>query len=379
MGSGAAASTDALSGAILKKLRKAMGDEELDVVLPMSPENIVYIAGVVPPSLRTVRSRLACAVIPAQGSTELIVVALEKGAVEAASRLDRVTTYREFEQDPVAAFADSLRARGLEGSAVGIETTYLPAASFDLLRKEIPKAKLVPIDDLLAEVRSIKTVEEIETIESIGRAAQEIGEESTRLVSAGATENDLAGFITGKYQELGGRLTMLVVGSGTRSALANAAPTDKVLERGDTVRIDVIGTRDNYCSDVARTAVVGQPSAEQESLYRSLKEVHERILSSLRPGVRTDKLYAIYRDAMEAADLPYYHFVGHGLGITLHEDPFVRDGLSVALAPNMVLCIEPLALVEGTHGMQIEDEVLITSDGCRLLTEAGDLLRIEAP
>ena len=85
MGNGTAPSTEALSGAILKKLREAMAVKELNVILAMSPENIVYVAGVVPPSLRTVRSRLACAVIPAQGSTELIIVALEKGAVESAS------------------------------------------------------------------------------------------------------------------------------------------------------------------------------------------------------------------------------------------------------------------------------------------------------
>lgn len=371
-------SPDALGASILTNLKHAMRDADLDVLLASSPENILYVAGTVPPSLRTVRSRLACAVLPAEGSTELIVVALERGTVEEACRLDEVTTYREFDDDPVSAFAASLRDRGLEDAAVGIEATYLPVAAFERLRAELPHTKLVPTDDLLAEVRSIKTPEEIETIAAIGSAAQRIGEEATRLVSAGDTENELAGVITKRYEGIGGRLTMLVVGSGPRSAIANAAPTEKALERGDTVRIDVIGTRDNYCSDVARTAVVGDPSEEQASLYRRLKEAHERILDSLRPGVLTDKLYAIYRDAMEAAGLPYYHFVGHGLGITLHEDPFVREGLSVALAPNMVLCIEPLVLVDGSHGMQIEDEVLITSDGCRLLTEAGDLLRIDA-
>lgn len=366
------------SEAIVGKLRAAMTAQDLDAVLPMAPENIVYVAGVVPPSLRTVRSRLACGIVPIEGPTELIVIALEEGAVKPHNRLDRMTTYREFEEDAVTTAAASLRERGLGDARIGVEATYLPKASFDLLEESLPGAQLVAIDDLLAEVRSIKTPEEVSTIADIGSEAQRIGEECLGLLSTGETEAMLGETITQRYEAVGGRLTMLVVGSGSRSALANAPPTDKVIEPGDVVRIDVIGVRDNYCSDVARTAVVGEPSREQRDLYGRLKDVHERILASLRPGAMSDDLYGIYRDAMAEARLPYYHFVGHGLGITLHEDPFINDRKPVALAPGMVLCVEPMSLIQGRYGMQIEDEILITEDGCRPLTRAGDLMTIEA-
>jgi Xaa-Pro dipeptidase len=81
---------------------------------------------------------------------------------------------------------------------------------------------------------------------------------------------------------------------------------------------------------------------------------------------------------MAAAGLPAYHFVGHGLGVTLHEDPFIDPLQSVALEEGMVLCIEPLTSIDGQFGMQVEDEVLVTADGCELLTEASDILRIGA-
>ena len=147
-----------------------------------------------------------------------------------------------------------------------------------------------------------------------------------RAVRAGATERDLANAIIERYAEAGGDgLTMLVVGSGARSAHPNAPATDRVLQAGDVVRVDIIGTMRHYHSDVARTAVVGEPTAEQERIYALLSDVHERALAALRPGVVTSDVYKIYRHAMDAAGLPPYHFVGHGLGITLHEEPFVNE------------------------------------------------------
>lgn len=363
--------------AILRKLRDAMAELGIDALLPMAPENLSYVAGVVPPSLRTVRTRLACCVIPVEGITEMVVVALEKQAVEERCRLDVVTPYQEFEQDAVSVVASSLRDRGLADAVLGVETTYVPAASFDLLRELLPKARFVPIDDLLSDIRTIKTTEEIRCIEFIGRAAEQSGEDAISTVAPGDTERQLGDMIGERYSAAGGQLTMLVVGAGTRSALPNAVPTDLTLKHGDAVRIDVIGTKDNYASDVARTAVVGEPSVEQATVYSTLRSIYDRTITAIKPGVLTTDLYAIYRDAMEAAGLPYYHFLGHGLGITLHEEPFISDRRPVALATNMVLCIEPMTLIEGRFGMQIEDEVVVTSDGCRPITAAGDLLQID--
>ena len=223
----------------------------------------------------------------------------------------------------------------------------------------------------------LKLPAEIEAIRSIGAAAERIANECVALVGPGDTERDLAGLIEERYAEAGGeRLDMLVVGSGPRSAHPNAPATDRELQEGDVVRIDVIGTADNYYSDVARTAVVGEPSDEQRRIHDLLFWVHERTLDALRPGVLSSDVFSIYDHAMRDAGLPAYHFVGHGLGVTLHEDPFVNATTSRRLEEGMVLCIEPLTMLEGRFGMQIEDEVLITAGGCEPITHADGLLRI---
>lgn len=370
----------AVGDEVLVKLRAAMAADVLDVLVPLSPENLAYASGAAPPSQKTVRSRLAAAIVPASGDdTEVITVALEAPLVRSQSRLARVTPYQEFVEHPIDVIAASLRDRGLADGRIGIETTYLTVADHERLRSVLPSAELRPVDALWERLRMTKTPSEVERIRRIGQAAQRITEECVALVGAGSTERELGNLLTERYHAAGGdALTMLVVASGERSAHLNGPPTDRVMQAGEIVRTDVIGTAGHYCSDVARTAVVGEPTAEQRQLYQLLYDVHRRCLDALRPGAISSDIYRIYHDAMAQAGLPAYHFVGHGLGVTLHEGPFIDPLRSVPLEEGMVLCIEPLTSLEGRFGMQIEDEVLITADGRELLTEATDILRIGA-
>jgi Xaa-Pro aminopeptidase len=363
---------------ILAKLDVGMAEHGLDALLATSPENVTWASGAAPPSQKVVRSRLAAAIVPRGGESELVAIALEGPVVRTQSRLSSLRLYEEFVEDPVLVFADALRQRGLDAGSIGVELTHLSHADFGKLAAALPDARLVRADELLEELRMVKTPAEIEAIRDIGVAAERIAAEVCAGFGAGATERTIANFVAERYAEAGGDgLTMLVVGSGPRSAAVNAPPTDRVLAPGDVVRLDIIGTKAGYHSDVARTAVVGEPTAEQQRVYDLLLGVHRRCLAALRPGALTTDIFAIYREAMAAADLPPYHFVGHGLGITLHEDPFVNDLKPIVLKPGMVLCIEPLTLLEARFGMQIEDEVLITADGYEPITEVGELMRME--
>ena len=362
---------------IVGKLEQAMAERGLDALVATSPENVAWASGAAPPSQKTVRSRLAAAIVPREGESELVAIALEGPVVRPQSRLDSIRLYEEFVEDPVLVFADSLRQRGLDEGVVGVEETHLSQADYGKLAAALPAARLVRADELLEELRMVKTPSEIEAIRDIGGAAERIAGEVCERFGAGSTEREIANFVAERYAEAGGDgLTMLVVGSGPRSAAVNAPPSGRVLEQGDVLRLDIIGTKGRYHSDVARTAVVGEPTAEQQRVYDLLHGVHRRCLAALWPGALTSDVYAIYRQAMDEAALPPYHFVGHGLGITLHEDPFVNALSAIPLEEGMVLCIEPLTLLEGRFGMQIEDEVLITADGYEPFTEAGGLTRM---
>ncbi len=364
---------------IRAKLQRAMQEHGLDALIATSPENVAWTSGAAPPSQKTVRSRLAAAIVPADGGSELVAIALEGPVVRTQSRLDSLRLYQEFIEDPVEVFADSARQRGLEQGTIGVEETHLSHADYAKLAGALPGARLTRADELFAKLRMVKTPAEVEAIRDIGGVAERIAVEVCERFGAGSSEREIANFVAERYAEAGGDgLTMLVVGSGPRSAAVNAPPTSRVLERGDMLRLDIIGTKGRYHSDVARTAVVGEPTAEQQRVYDLLYGVHRRCLAALRPGALTSDVYAIYRQAMDDAGLPPYHFVGHGLGITLHEDPFVNALSAIPLEEGMVLCIEPLTLLEGHFGVQIEDEVLITADGYEPFTEAGGLTRMDA-
>jgi Xaa-Pro dipeptidase len=362
---------------IVGKLEEAMAARSLDALVATSPENVAWASGAAPPSQKTVRSRLAAAIVPLDGESELVAIALEGPVVRTQSRLDSIRLYEEFVEDPVLVFADSLRQRGLAEGVVGVEETHLSHADYAKLAAALPAARLVRADELFEQLRMVKTPSEIEAIRDIGGSAERIAREVCERFGAGSTERQIANFVAERYAEAGGDgLTMLVVGSGPRSAAVNAPPTGRVLEDGEVLRLDIIGTKGRYHSDVARTAVVGEPTANQRRVYDLLHGVHRRCLAELRPGALSSDVYAIYRQAMDDAGLPPYHFVGHGLGITLHEDPFVNALSSIPLEEGMVLCIEPLTLLEGEFGMQIEDEILITADGYEPFTEAGGLTRM---
>jgi len=360
------------SDAVITRAREFMEANDLDAIVAMSPENVAYVAGVTPPSQRLVRARHAACVVPLAGESTFVAVKLEGPVVRARSRLDEIVLYEEFVEDPMNVVARVVADVGLDRSRIGIEETFLPVADHRKLQAALPRAELVAVDGPLATLRMVKTPREIATIRAIAGAAERIHAEVAARFGAGATEAEVGRFIAERYGEEGGDgLTMLVVGSGERSAFLNAPPTPRVLERGDLVRIDIIGTKDAYYSDVARTLAVGEPSDEQRRIFALLYDVHRAVIDAVRPGVLSSDIYAIYHERMVEAGLPPYHFVGHGLGVTLHEEPFIDAIHSIPLAEGMVLCIEPLTALDGRFGVQIEDEVLVTADGCELLTEAG--------
>jgi Xaa-Pro dipeptidase len=362
---------------IVEKARQVMRDAALDVLVMSSPENVAYVGGVSPPSQRVVRSRHAFVVVPLVGPTHYIVIQLEAGLVRRKAHADEIRVYQEFVEDPLDVAVDVIRSLGGASGRVGIEETHLPARDLARMREALPRTDLVAADEMILDMRLVKTPEEIRKIREIGAVAERAALVAVAETTVGSTEREIGNRIAELYAQGGGdQLTMLVVGAGERSAEPNAPPTARKIERGDLIRVDVIGTMDNYYSDVARTAIAGSPTEEQQKIWNLLADIRNRALDAIRPGILTSDVYRLYEELMDEAGLPKYHFLGHGLGVTLHEEPFLSSMHKVELQAGMVMCVEPLCLFDGRFGLQIEDEVVITEDGCEPITNGGPLLKV---
>jgi len=228
----------------------------------------------------------------------------------------------------------------------------------------------------------IKTREEIEKLRIVGKASEKVHHDAFGRLKPDMTELDLAGFIVnGLYREGVDQILKLVIGAGKRCSHANPGPTKNVIKKGDMIRVDIFGSLGGYLSDVARTAVVGKPNSFQKETWKKLIESRDLILENIRPGAHSRDIYQKFSKRFKDMGLEPINFVGHGIGLTLHENPYINRFSDTVLEPGMVLCIEPYyMMVDRNMGFQIEDEVIVTQKGYELITDykdPGELIQIE--
>jgi Xaa-Pro aminopeptidase len=167
------------------------------------------------------------------------------------------------------------------------------------------------------------------------------------------------------------------VGSGARSGIVNCKPTDKAIEKGEVVRLEVLAELDNYRSNVTRTVVMGKPTAEQQQVWRVLIGARDACRDMLRPGTPVRELYRTYVNLCRQGGIePTLKFLGHGIGQTIHEEPYITDTRDIVLEPNITHTMEPLYMIPGRMGFHVEDMYVITTAGHDAIT--GDLLPNDA-
>jgi len=351
---------------------RLMKKYNLNGLIAMTPENFGYTTGVMVPTQVTVRSRHAIHIINELGKSETVVVNIEEGLVKSESWIDcnSIESYNEFTQSPILIAASKLVKLGLEGKRVGIEMNYIPYKDYLKLTEAVPTVEFIDAQELFEELRKIKLGFELQRIEAFGSQAEKVIYSAFDGVKAGMTEKDMKNIITKGFNEIGGdKLTVLTIGSGERSCFLNAPPTDRVLKSGDVVRIDLVGIdkRGYYC-DVCRTAVVGEPTDEQKLIWSRIVRMHDEIIHKIKPGVDTKDIYDDFRNQFQKWGYPAVDFVGHGVGLSLHEEPYIGRYAHNIIEENMALCVEPIMIKPGEFGLHLENEVIVTADGCKVIS-----------
>ena len=254
--------------------------------------------------------------------------------------------------------------------AIGIEMDYLPAGDFAELQKLLPQASFKPAQALLARLREVKTPEEIGILRKLSRIADKAITDAYHSVRAGSTEMDLAAALTrGVYEQGAEYFKLMIVATGERSVFPNVGPTERVLKRGDVCRVEIFPIIGGYHAGVCRTAAVGVAPAEAERIWANLTECKYMLLDVIKPGASSRAIYELYLKKVGELGLPPISFIGHGIGLHLHEDPYLGPD-DRELEAGMVLGIEPLIYETGFgFGMQNKDMVLVTEKGCELLSD----------
>lgn len=277
-------------------------------------------------------------------------------------------TLTEFSETVAeVAHAWGVRTLGIES---GVSVAWLQG-----MRKPMRKVgiRLKPIGAPVEKLRRVKDADEIARLRTAAHLADATFEHIQRLFQPEVVEWDIAMEIDFYIRRQGAYPAFdTIVVSGERSALPHGKPSERHLQKGDFVTVDFGARLDGYCSDLTRTVVIGSASPEHRRLYTAVLDALNRALDAMRPGVKGKQIDAIARQTIDSYGLGDYfvHSLGHSLGIAVHDGAGLSYREKQPLEAGMVLTVEPGVYVPDFGGVRIEQDVLITDDGCELLTHA---------
>jgi Xaa-Pro aminopeptidase len=367
---------------ILARQFKAMQAHGLDAMISCSPENFAYAAGFVVPSQALIRHRHAMVIVTADRKAALFGVDMEATTIRTRAPDVPTRIWGEFTDDPMAVLADQLTQLGLHAGRIGIEMDYLPARDFARLREALPHAAF---EHILARLRQIKTAPEIDLLRRLSRIADQAITDALASVKVDDSEMDIAGHLTRNVYGLGAEhFKLMIVATGERSELPNVGPSERRLHKGDVCRVEIFSVIGGYQAGVCRTAVVQEAPPMAEEIWQVLVDCKYKIMEMVRPGASCRAIYDAFIAKLSERNLPPISFVGHGIGLHLHEDPYLgktpilgQPGRDALLEENMVLGFEPLCYRTGYgFGMQNKDMLLVTRDGSELLSDYADTDRL---
>lgn len=350
-----------------EKAREAitlMGRSGVDALLLFPGADIGYFTGFTIGS----SERIAAALIPFDGEPALIVNELERDLRGQKPWIEHVEVWREHE-DPVRLLADIICRGGLAHGVIGIaEDAYW--GWVNRLQGLVPDARFVNISRHLNAVRMVKAPQELDWMRKACAIADRALQHGFNKLHNGMTERELASAITGEMRHLGGGDTFCTALFGERAALPHGRAADRRLKPGDAVLVDTGTTFHGYWSDITRTVFYGEPTPRQRELYELVYKANRAGFEAARAGATCESVDAAGRKVIADAGLGdhFIHRLGHGVGLQIHERPYIVRGNGLELRPGMTFTIEPGVYIVGEIGIRVEDTVVCSGDGCESLT-----------
>ncbi|ORW28767.1 dipeptidase [Mycobacterium paraense] len=308
--------------------------------------------------------RLTALVLPASGDPTVVVPRLELAALKGSAVAELGLAVRDWVDgdDPYRLVGAALGG----GPAATAVTDSMPALHL-LPLAEVLGVLPVLATDLLRELRMAKEQCEIDALRKAGAAIDRVHARVPEFLRPGRTEADVAADIAEAIVAEGhSEVAFIIVGSGPHAADPHHGYSDRELQAGDIVVVDIGGAYEpGYHSDSTRTYSIGEPAPDVAQQYSVLQRAQRAALEAVRPGVTAEQVDAAARDVLAEAGLAEYfvHRTGHGIGLSVHEEPYIVAGNDLPLAAGMAFSIEPGIYFPGRWGARIEDIVVVTDDG----------------
>jgi Xaa-Pro aminopeptidase len=351
----------------LDKVRAALAERNLDAVLVYKPENRAYLSGFT-------------------GTAGWLLITLAKAwlitdfryAEQAATQAPAFEVIKP--ESTVAALLATLCEQE-QIDRLGIEGDYVTVDDYRAYEQALGERDLVSMAGTIETLRMIKDEAELTLMRRAAAIADETFTHILSYIKPGVAERDIAVEMEYKMKKLGaeGLAFDIIVASGVRSAMPHGVASDKKIGAGELVTLDFGAVYRGYCSDMTRTVMVGEPSAQQREIYGIVLEAEERGVAATRAGINGKDLDEVCRGYIREHGHAeaFGHSTGHGVGRYIHEGPKLSvRGEKDLLKPGMVVTIEPGIYLSGWGGVRIEDMVLVQENGCESFSKSSRELKI---
>lgn len=344
----------------LRKIRDWMKKEDVDGLLITNGYNRRYISGFTGSS--------GCCLLT-EDAADLIT---DFRYIEQATRQAPWFEIVQHQAEMLEMAVERVKGHGVK--RLGFEKNHMTYALYQRLAELADSIELVPVAGAVEASRLIKNADEVQIIKEATAIADKAFSHILTYIKPGVTELAVANELEFYMRSLGATSSSFdtIVASGVRSALPHGVASDKVIETGDMVTLDFGAYYKGYCSDITRTIAVGEPGEKMREIYEVVLRAQLNGVQHIKAGMTGKEADALTRDIIADAGYGpnYGHSTGHGIGLEVHEGPTLSVRGEQKLVSGMVVTVEPGIYLEGIGGVRIEDDVLITGEGCEILTSS---------
>ncbi|MGQ9624400.1 MAG: M24 family metallopeptidase [Candidatus Bathycorpusculaceae bacterium] len=348
------------------KTEKIGRNAGINAFLLNSEKNMRYFAGFSVLSLE----RFAGVIIPVDNQTPILVVPkLEVKKAKERSAFKQIKSYDDSE-NPAILLKQIIREQRLEKTTFGVEWT-LPFKFYRMLTECSPEIKVEDASNLFSQLRSIKSAEEIEKMKKAASIVADGIKAGIDSIRPEVSELSISFEIEKTIKQSGGEsVPFCLVLSGSNSALPHGETSNRKIAKKDVLLMDVGALYEGYYADLTRTVFVGKATKIQRKIYETVLRAQETAIKAVKSGIEAEEVDVIARKVIEDSGYGRYftHRTGHGLGLEVHEEPYIAPGDKTVLRHGMTFTIEPGIYLPKKFGVRIEDDIVVSKAHGELLS-----------